>query len=147
MVRHLNEKYPALILRMLRAVVVRLPDLDQTVAFSIPADSFAEVASTQRPDLTMCSQALHFCFFRPYGLQTLSSSAQHTVTRNLVNWRIHRALFARNIARPYGRRRYLLTRKTRNFFARRIRAMVRYTDLTRARIRFPDSYRPKSRTD
>jgi hypothetical protein len=95
----------------------------------------------------MCSQALHFCFFRPYGLQTLSSSAQHTVTRNLVNWRIHRALFAMNNAQAYGRLKYLLNSENRNFFSRRIRAMVRYTDLTRARVRFPDSYRSKSRAD
>jgi UDP-MurNAc hydroxylase len=147
MVGHLREKYPALVLRMLRAVVVRLPDLEQTVAFSIPADSFAEVASSQRADLTMCSQALHFCFFRPYGLQTLSSSAQHTVTRNLMNWRIHRALFAMNNAQAYGRLKYLLNSENRNFFARRLRAVVRYTDLTRARVRFPDSHRSKSRAD
>ena len=147
MVRHLHEKYPALMLRMLRAVVVKLPDLDKTVAFSIPADSFAEVASSHAPDVTMCSQALHFCFFRSYGLQTLSSSAQHTVTRHLVNWRIHRALFAMNNAQAYGRLKYLLDSETRNFLARRLRAVIRYTDLTRARIRFPESYRAKNRAN
>ncbi len=147
MVRHLHEKYPGPILRMLRAVVVKLPDLDQTVAFSIPTDSFSEVESSEPPDLIMCSQALHFCFFRPYGLQTLSSSAQHTVVRNLVNWRIHRALFALNNAHAYGRLKYLLSSDTRSFFARRIRAVVRYTDLTRARVGFPDGYRPKRSAD
>jgi len=91
----------------------------------------------------MGSQALHFCFFRPYGLQTLSSSAQHTVMRNLVNWRIHRALFALNNAQAYGRLKYLLNSDTIGFVAKRIRAMVRYTDLTRARVRYADSYRPK----
>ncbi len=143
MVRHLREKYPAPILRMLRGVVVKLPDLDKTVAFSIPADSFSEVDSSESPDILMCSQALHFCFFRPYGLQTLSSSAQHTVVRNLANWRIHRALFALNNAQAYGRLRYLLRRDTISFFAKRIRAMVRYTDLTHARLRYPYSYKPK----
>ena len=144
MVRHLNEKYPAPILRMLRGVVVKLPDLGKTVAFSIPTDSFSEVESSEPPpDLIMCSQALHFCFFRPYGLQTLSSSAQHTVVRNLLNWRIHRALFALNNAQAYGRLKYLLSSNTLSFFAKRIRALVRYTDLTRARVRYPDSYRPK----
>jgi hypothetical protein len=128
---------------MLRPVVVKLPDLDKTVAFSIPTDSFSEVESSEPPDLIMCSQALHFCFFRPYGLQTLSSSAQHTVMRNLVNWRIHRALFALNNAQAYGRLKYLLSSDTMSFFVRRIRAVVRYTDLTRARVRYPDSYRPK----
>ncbi len=147
MVRHLHEKYPGLILRMLRAVVVKLPDLGKTVAFSIAADSFAEVELSETPDLIMCSQALYFCFFRPYGLQTLSSSAQHTVTRHLLNWRIHRALFALNNAQAYGRLKYLLSSDNRNFFARRIRAMVRYTDLTRARLRFTDSYRPKGGAD
>ena len=147
MTRHLREKYPALLLRMLRAVVVKLPDLDKTVAFSIATDSFGEVEPSRAADLIMCSQALHLCFFRPYGLQTLSSSAQHTVMRNLVNWRMHRALFALNNAHAYGRLKYLLNSDNRNFFARRIRGMVRYTDLTRARIRFPNSYRPKSRVD
>ena len=143
MVRHLHEKYPGPVLRMMRAVVVRLPDLEKTVAFSIATDSFNEVEASQPPDLLMCSQALHFCFFRPYGLQTLSSSAQHTVLRNLANWRIHRALFALNNAHAYGRLRYLLSSDTRNFIARRIRGIVRYTDLTRARLRFSDSYKPK----
>ncbi len=95
----------------------------------------------------MGSQALHFCFFRPYGLQTLSSSAQHTVMRNLVNWRIHRALFALNNAQAYGRLKYLLNSDTMSYFGKRIRAMVRYTDLTRARIRYADSYRPKRGAD
>ena len=147
MVRHLHEKYPGPILRMLRAVVVKLPDLDKTVAFSIPTDSFSEVDASEPPDLIMGSQALHFCFFRPYGLQTLSSSAQHTVMRNLVNWRIHRALFALNNAQAYGRLKYLLNSDTMSYFGKRIRAMVRYTDLTRARIRYADSYRPKRGAD
>jgi UDP-MurNAc hydroxylase len=147
MVRHLNEKYPAPILRMLRAVVVKLPDLDKTVAFSIPTDSFSEVDSSAPPDLIMCSQALHFCFFRPYGVQTLSSSAQHTVMQHLLNWRIHRALFALNNAQAYGRLKYLLSNDTIGFFAKRIRALVRYTDLTRARVRYPNIHRPKPNVD
>jgi len=147
MVRNLYDKYPGPILRMLRAVVVKLPDLDKTVAFSIPTDSFGEVGPLQPPDLIMCSQALHFCFFRPYGLQTLSSSAQHMMVRNLLNWRIHRALFALNNAHAYGRLRYLLSRDTVGFLAKRLRAAVRYTDLTRARIKFSHSHRPRGRVN
>jgi len=63
--------------------------------------------------------------------------------RNLVNWRIHRALFALNNSQAYGRLKYLLNMDTIGFVAKRIRAMVRYTDLTRARVRYADSYRPK----
>ena len=133
MARHLHDKYPGPLLRMLRPVVVKLPDLDKTVAFSIPTDSFNEVSATQSPDLMMCSQALHFCFFRPYGLQTLSSSAQHTTVRHLLNWRIHRAVFALNNAHAYGRLKYLLSGDTIGFLAKRLRAVARYTDLTRAR--------------
>jgi UDP-MurNAc hydroxylase len=147
MVRHLRDKYPGPILRMLRTMVVKLPDLDKTVKFSIQNDSFSEVDSSEPPDLIMCSQALHFCFFRPYGVQTLSSSAQHTVVRNLTNWRIHRALFALNNAQAYGRLKYLLSNDTISFFAKRIRALVRYTDLTRARVRYPDIHRPKPNSD
>ncbi|HVB55195.1 MAG TPA: MBL fold metallo-hydrolase [Candidatus Acidoferrales bacterium] len=147
MVRHLREKYPVLLLRMLRTVVVKLPDLDKTVAFSIPADSFSEVGAQQPPDLIMCSQALHFCFFTPYGLQTLSSSAQHTMLRNRLNWRIHRALFALNNAHAYGRLKYMLSSDTMSFLGKRLRAAARYTDLTRARIRFPDHYHPKDRAN
>jgi len=140
MVSHLRDKYPDPIIRMLRAVVVKLPDIDKTVTFSIATDSFSEVESSQLPDLIMGSQALYFCFFRPYGLQTLSNSAQHSVVRNLTNWRIHRALFALNNAQVYGRLKYLLSSDTMRFFAKRIRAVVRYTDLTRARVRYHDSY-------
>ena len=147
MARHLHDKYPAPILRMLRAVVVNLPDLGKTVAFSISTDSFSEVESSQPPDLIMCSQALHFCFFRPYGLQTLSSSAQHIMVRNLPNWRIHRALFALNNAHVYGRLKYLLSSDTVSFTAKRLRAVLRYTDLTRARVKFLHSYRPKGRAN
>jgi len=143
MVRHLRDKYPGPILRMLRAVVVKLPDLDKTVTFCIPTDSFNEVEPLRPTDLIMGSQALHFCFFRPYGLQTLSSSAQHIMMRNLLNWRIHRALFALNNARAYGRLKYLLSSDTLSFLAKRLRAVARYTDLTRARVKSPDSYRPR----
>jgi hypothetical protein len=147
MVGRLREKYPHPILRMLRAVVVKLPDIDKTVTFSIRSDSFSEVESSQLPDLIMGSQALYFSFLRPYGLQTLSNSAQHMVVRNLTNWRIHRALFALNNAQVYGRLRYLLSRETMLFLAKRIRAVVRYTDLTRARVRYHDSYTPRYRAN
>lgn len=147
MVRHLHEKYPSPLLRMLRAVVVKLPDLNKTVAFSIPADSFSEVESSRPPDLIMSSQPLHLCFFKPYGLQTLSSSAQHTVVRNRANWRIHRALFALNNAQAYGRLKYLLSGDTLRYFGKRLRAAVRYTDLTTAWIRLPYVYRLKRRAN
>jgi len=67
--------------------------------------------------------------------------------RNLVNWRIHRALFALNNAQAYGRLKYLLNSDTMSYVAKRIRAMVRYTDLTRARVRYADSYHPKRGAD
>jgi hypothetical protein len=126
---------------------VKMPDIDKTVTFSIPTDSFSEVESSRLPDLIMGSQALYFSFFRPYGLQTLSNSAQHMVVRNLSNWRIHRALFALNNAQVYGRLRYLLNRDTMNFLAKRVRAIVRYTDLTRARVKYHDSYTQRYRAN
>jgi hypothetical protein len=51
--RHLHDKYPAPILHMLRPVVVKLPDLDTTVRFSIPDDSFSQVEPTRPPDIIM----------------------------------------------------------------------------------------------
>lgn len=67
------------------------------------------------------------------------------VVRNLANWRIHRALFALNNAQVYGRLKYLFSSDTMRFFSKRIRAVARYTDLTRARVRYHDSYIPKYR--
>jgi hypothetical protein len=74
------------------------------------------------------------------ALRLFSGRVDLYQVHNLVNWRAHRALFALNNAHAYGRLKYLFSSDTRTFFTKRIRAVVRYTDLTRGRVRIPDDF-------
>ncbi len=130
--RHLRDKYPMTLLRLLRPVVVRINDLDKTIVFSIPAGTLAE-APGRDPDLIISGQSLFFCFARPHGLQTLASAACHRVLKDFRNWRMHRALFALNSAEVYLRPRFVLSRKNLAYFRDRIRGFTRYNDMTLAR--------------
>ncbi|HTY56311.1 MAG TPA: MBL fold metallo-hydrolase, partial [Candidatus Binataceae bacterium] len=67
----LHERYPTALLKLLRPLVVRIPDLQKTVLLSIGRRSIVETDHSAVADLTVGSQALHFAFATPYGFQTL----------------------------------------------------------------------------
>jgi hypothetical protein len=125
LVQHLYEKYPRAVLRLLRPVKVHVPDLETTLAFSVPDGKFRVLDSAEEPDLVINSQPLHFCFAYPYGVQTLGSSGWYTVVRRFRNWRRHRILFSLNNAEIYLRPKYLFMRKNLKFFRRRSSGALR----------------------
>jgi UDP-MurNAc hydroxylase len=105
----MRDKYSMLVLRMLRPVTIRIPDLDKTVAFRLTKGSLEEVDNTTAPDLVINSQPLWFGFKFPFGMQTLGVSARFRLLRNFNNWKFHRILFSLNNGGIYLRPKYLLT--------------------------------------
>ena len=106
---HMRDKFSMLLLRMLRPVTVRIPDLDKTVAFRLASRSLEEIDNASEPDLVINSQPLWFGFKFPFGFQTLGVSARFKLLRNFNNWKFHRLLFSLNNAGIFLRPRYLLT--------------------------------------
>jgi UDP-MurNAc hydroxylase len=106
---HMREKYSMLLLRMLRRVTIRIPDLDKTVAFNLADGGLEEISNANEPDLVINSQPLWFGFRFPFGFQTLGVSARFKLLRNFSNWKFHRILFSLNNGGIYLRPRYLLT--------------------------------------
>ncbi len=119
-VTHLRSKYPKWVLKQMRPVVCRVPDLNITVRWNINADEFevidepAELAS----DVTINSQPLHFMFRWPWGLQTLGVSARYLLHRNGKNWRRYRIIFSLDNAEIYLKP--LLSRRNIMWFAERL---------------------------
>jgi len=116
---HLRERYPKLMLRMLKPVTVRIPDLDTAVTFSIPDGTFDEDPNAEA-DLVIKSQPLYFGFSFPFGIQTLGVSARYTLIKNFPNWRRHRILFSLNNAELYLKPRLFFTSKNLTFFRKRL---------------------------
>jgi UDP-MurNAc hydroxylase len=105
----MRDKYSMLLLRTLRPVTIRIPDLDTTVAFRLATGSLEEIDSSTKPDLVINSQPLWFGFKFPFGFQTLGVSARFKLLRNFNNWKFHRILFSLNNGGVYLRPKYLLT--------------------------------------
>ena len=106
---NMREKYSMLLLRVLRPVTIRIPDLDKTVTFRLAKGSLEEIDNATEPDLVINSQPLWFGFKFPFGIQTLGVSARFRLLRNFNNWKFHRILFSLNNGGVYLRPRYLLT--------------------------------------
>ena len=106
---NMREKYSMLILRMLRPVTIRIPDLNKTVRFRLARGSLEEIDNATAPDLVINSQPLWFGFKFPFGIQTLGVSARFRLLRNFNNWKFHRILFSLNNGGVYLRPKYLLT--------------------------------------
>ena len=120
LVRHLHEKYPRFLMRLLlKPVTVRIPDLDSTIVFSVASGEFREDSAAE-PDLIIKSQPLHFGFSFPFGIQTLGVSARYTLIKNFPNWRKHRILFSLNNAELYLSPKFLFTSKNLAFVRQRL---------------------------
>jgi UDP-MurNAc hydroxylase len=115
-----RDKYSMLLLRMLRPVTIRIPDLDKTVAFRLATCSLEEIGSSTKPDLVINSQPLWFAFRFPFGMQTLGVSARFKLLRNFNNWKLHRILFSLNNGGVYLRPKYLLTAEMLGYFRTRL---------------------------
>jgi L-ascorbate metabolism protein UlaG (beta-lactamase superfamily) len=131
LVRILHARYPQFLLRRLRPLHIRIPDLDETVRMRVSDGSFTKVASSVEPDVIIYSQPLHYSFVQPWGVATLMTSGRFTLMKDERNWRAHKALFALNNAEVFLRPRYLLRRQNLVYFRDRWNGMSRYTERTR----------------
>jgi UDP-MurNAc hydroxylase len=115
----LHERYPSSMLKMLRTLTVRIPDLGKTVLLSVGRRSLIETDDSAVADLTVGSQALHFAFANPFGFQTLGISGRLVLNADSINWRMHHLLFVLNNAEISLRPKYFFTRKTLGFLRER----------------------------
>jgi UDP-MurNAc hydroxylase len=118
--RQLRDRYPMLLLRGLRRVTIRIPDLATTVAFRLAKGSLEEVRDSTEPDLVINSQPLWFGLKFSFGMQTLGVSARFSLLRNFNNWKLHRLLFSLNNGGVYLHPRYLMTQPMRKYVRARL---------------------------
>jgi UDP-MurNAc hydroxylase len=116
----IRDKYSMLLLRMLRPVTIRIPDLHKTVALRLAKGSLEEIDNSAEPDLVINSQPLWFGFKFPFGIQTLGVSARFSLLRNFNNWKFHRILFSLNNGGVYLRPRCLLTKEMLGYIRTRL---------------------------
>jgi UDP-MurNAc hydroxylase len=115
----LHKQYPSLVLKLLKPLVVNIPDLQRVVVLSIGRRTFNQTDFSRVCDLSVNSQALHFCFANPFGFQTLGVSGRAKLSKDSTNWRMHHLLFVLNNAEISLRPKYLLSRKTIEFIRQR----------------------------
>ncbi|MFZ2062037.1 MAG: hypothetical protein WAU82_13555, partial [Candidatus Binatus sp.] len=120
MSQQVNERYPRALLMLLRPVIVRIPDLDKTVEFSLANGQIAEAQESYQPDLSINSQPLWFGFKFPFGIQTLGVSARFRLHQNFRNWKMHRILFSLNNGGIYLKAKYVFASDFMNYVRSRL---------------------------
>ena len=110
LVEELEGLYPKWLLRRMPPVVVRIPDLEETISFGLGPGSFQRLSEPATPTLTTNSQPLHFAFTNPFGFQTLGVSGRYWVAEKLGAWRYYRVLFSLRNAGVYGRAKRIFQR-------------------------------------
>lgn len=119
----MHEKFPAVVLRLLRPVVIDIPDLEQRIRISVAAQRF-EAGVAEPPALIVNSQPLDCAFKHPFGVQTLGVSARLKLLRDEQNWRLHRLLCSLDNADVSLRPSRLLTRENLRVMRRRWRGAL-----------------------
>lgn len=120
MAEQIRERFSRAILLPLKPVTVRIPDLGETIEFSIAKGQIARVQHSRLPDLSINSQPLWFGFKFPFGIQTLGVSARFTLHRNFRNWKMHRILFSLNNGGIYLKPKYVFTPDFMNYVRSRL---------------------------
>jgi UDP-MurNAc hydroxylase len=121
----IRERFPSIILWMLRPVTVQIPDLDKTIEFRLAKGSLREVDKSTPPDLIVNSQPLWFSFRFPFGNQTLGVTARFRLLRHARNWNFHRIIFAMNNGSICLRPKYLLKSDTLRYVESRMSGGLR----------------------
>jgi UDP-MurNAc hydroxylase len=135
LVQNLRARYPQFLLRRLRPLRVRIPDLDITVEIAIANGSMTEAETDPQHDAIIYSQPLYYCLAQSWGMGTLTISGRFILLKNQRNWQVHKALFALNNAEVYLRLRYLLRRQNWAYLKDRLNGMRRYKARTRSHVR------------
>jgi hypothetical protein len=107
LVQQIHDRYSWPLLKLLRSVTIRIPDLDRTISFNLSSGTIEESLAAEEPDLVISSQALWFAFKFPFGIQTLGTSARFRLLKGFRNWKLHRVLFALNNGGIYLKPKYL----------------------------------------
>jgi UDP-MurNAc hydroxylase len=129
MVEELHQKFPAVLLRLLRPLTIHIPDLDITVQLSVARRSLNEVEDATPPDLIIYSQPLEFCFAKPYGAQTLAISRRYLLLKGRRNWRLHRATLALRSANLNLRLAHFVSQQNWSYLKRRLSGWQFYRDV------------------
>lgn len=105
-------------LKLLKPVVVHVPDLEMSVLMSFREGTV--VPTDQPADIIINSQPLHFMLANDFGLQTLGVSGRYELVGDLGNWFRHRTLMALvNAGLGLAPRRMLSRAQLRFFWNRR----------------------------
>jgi UDP-MurNAc hydroxylase len=131
----LRTKYPLGLLRRLKPLHVRVPDLALTVRIDIACGTL-EVATGVEPDLEIMSQPLDLCFRVPFGIQTLGVSARSRLLKNHRLWKLYRILFSAYNAEVYLSPRYLFSPKNARYLASRLWGALNQLRYQLARMNF-----------
>lgn len=107
----IHDRYSRLLLKLLRPVTIRIPDLGKNISFSLSTGRIGEMSLVEAPDLMVNSQALWFAFKFPFGIQTLGVSARFRLLGGFRNWKLHRVLFALNNGGVYLKTQYVFNQE------------------------------------
>jgi UDP-MurNAc hydroxylase len=129
MVEELHQRFPGYVLRLLRPLRIRIPDLGITVQLSFARGSLTEAEDTIDPDLSIYSQPLEFCFAKPYGVQTLAISGRYLLLKGQRNWRLHRAMLALHSANLNLRFSDFFSQRNWSYLKRRLSGWQFYRDV------------------
>jgi hypothetical protein len=129
MVAKLRKMHGRAVLRLLKPVVISVPDLDKTLIMSFRDGYMRETEAD--PDVEINSQPLSFMLSNAFGLQTLGVSGRYRLIKGLKNWFRHRALLAMLNAGIGLSVRQMVSRRQLAFFWRRRAGLV---DQVRYRI-------------
>jgi UDP-MurNAc hydroxylase len=116
----IQEDYHVFFRKILKPVIVKIPDLKKYVIFSLSTGQFNTLEHDENLecDLTINSQPLWFAFTFPFGLQTLGVSARYILHKNEDNWKKYRILFAMNNAEVYLSRKFFNRSNSKWIFER-----------------------------
>jgi UDP-MurNAc hydroxylase len=123
----LVDMHGRLALRLLKPVLIHIPDLDLVVRMSFRENTLVQTEG--EADLEIYSQPLFFMLSNNFGLQTLGVSGRYRLKKGFKNWFRHRALLALlNAGLGLSIRNLLSPRQLSFFWSRRreLAGQIRY---------------------
>lgn len=108
--KQLGRNHSKFLLRLIKPLTIRIPDLNKVMRINVSAQEIAEIANSTDADLEINSQPLWFGFRYPWGIQTLGVSGRLRVHGGAQQWRRLRFLLAINNAGIHLRLNYVLSR-------------------------------------
>lgn len=117
--KQLKGKYPAWMINKMGPLVIKLTDLDTSVRICM-RDGTCEEVKDEDFDLIMGSEALHYAFAFPWGVNTIAIGAKFLVKNKMDVWKWYKILGTLNNAQLYLKARYLFSKSNFNFFMARL---------------------------